>query len=536
MVALTVKGFLGENRALRPTFLPPPVGVVSVNQKPGRGDLRPWRSPLNVATVPTGRRTIYRMGRDVISDSQYWLSWTTPVHVVTGLVADDETERTYYTGDGPPKVTDNQMGIGTPPYPSSNRPLGLPKPVGAPTVTPLTTGSSTQQEAYFYVYTYVNDWGWESAPSPVSAVSIRKIDGTSTISGFSSVPDGNYAVTAIRVYRTQSSSSGTVFQQLAEVSVGTTSVVDNNQTLGSALETTFWLPAPSDLRRLTPLWNGMLAGISDGAVRFCEADVPYAWPPTYEVLPSDGKPVSLGVYGQNLVVLTNTRPLLVAGSTPDAMDAAPIPMAQACIAAESAVSMGSGVAWASEDGLCWYGDGGGRILTAGCMTREDWQALVPSTIVGAQYEGLYFGSYDDGSGRKGFIVDPQNPESIFFLTTGYLGMHFDELRDQLYVLNGVNVQKWDAGASFLTYRFRSRVFTLPAPMNLGCAAVVASSYPVTLRVFADGVLRHTETVASRRGFRLPSGFLADEWQVEVEGSTPVESVTLASSMTELAQT
>jgi len=38
-------GFAGENRALQPMLLPDAVGTVSRNQKPGRGDFRPWRNP-----------------------------------------------------------------------------------------------------------------------------------------------------------------------------------------------------------------------------------------------------------------------------------------------------------------------------------------------------------------------------------------------------------------------------------------------------------------------------------------------------------
>ncbi|NYW24490.1 hypothetical protein C6506_28775, partial [Escherichia coli] len=101
-------------------------------QKPGRGDLRPWRNPATVATVPAGRQTIYRMGRDVASDANYWLSWTGVVHAVRGFDTADTTERTYYTGDGAPKVTDNTIALASAPYPTASRPLGLPAPASAP--------------------------------------------------------------------------------------------------------------------------------------------------------------------------------------------------------------------------------------------------------------------------------------------------------------------------------------------------------------------------------------------------------------------
>ncbi len=784
MAIIRLGGFAGENRALHPSLLPESVGVASRNQRPGRGDLRPWRQPSTVATVPAGRQTIYRMGRDTATDATYWLSWAGTVHAVRGFDPNDTTERTYYTGDGIPKVTDNTAldGVGTQDNPGANwRPLGVPAPATAPTVaavaapavadagkfefviddatiagltvgavlrftriidgtdqtaqqitltagqgggvtraslagqidalqgfdataqdgasgavagvrvitsvvgvgfrvdkktsttqsydpavvtyanlfggqaagtaaagqvpagpavitiastsinatdTPvgdvwaltingaqpvrvtLPAGAGTfppavtaaslasalsvagvaasvvvaangvtqdvrvqtqaagtaatllirrvspaasdvfsaigvgneigQTEATkvttFYVYTYVTDWGWESAPSPPSAELTRAGDATATISAFATPPAGNYGINKLRIYRTQTGASGaTDFFFLREIALGTASTTDDNRDLGEPLPTTTWVMPPADMTHLTALWAGMLAGISGNRVRFSEPFTAYAWPEEYDVIPPDSKPVALGVFGQQLLVLTTGRPLLVTGSSPDSLDQQPLELPQGCVSARSVVSMGSGVAWASEDGLCWYGVGGARVLTASVMRREDWQALAPSTIVGRLYEGMYFGSYDDGSGRKGFMIDPANPLGIYFLDAGYEGMHFDELRDQLYVLSGTSVQKWDAGTSLMTCRFRSKVFRAPQPLNFACAEVKADAFPVTLRIWADGVFRHTQTVSNIAAFRLPGGFLADEWQFEVESSAAVQSVAVATSVEELAQ-
>jgi hypothetical protein len=537
MAMIRWAGFQGENRAIHPKLLNEAVGVKSVNQKPGRGDLRPWKTPVHVATVPAGRQTIYRMGRDVASEANYWLSWTGVVHAVRGFDAEDTTERTYYTGDGVPKVTDNTIALASAPYPTTSRPLGIPGPASAPSVSVTGTGAVNASQAnYYYAYTFVNDWGWESAPSPPSAEVIRKVDQGATISGFSAVPSGNYQINRIRVYRTQSGASGSAdFFFLREITLGTTSTTDDNRALGEVMPSASWLAPPADLTHLTNLWNGMMAGISGNGVRLCEAFTPYAWPMAYDVVPGDSKPVALGVFGQSLLVLTTGRPVLAAGSTPDSMDAAPMEFSQGCISARSAVSMGQGVAWASEDGLCWYGAGGPRILTAGIMLREDWQALKPATIIGKMYEGLYFGSYDDGTGRKGFMIDPGNPMGMYFLDAGYAALHFDELRDQLYVLDGTQVQKWDAGTA-MTFKAVSKVFKAPSVVNFGAMEVVADAYPVTVKVFADGVLKHTQTVTSRYPFRLPSGFAAFDWQIEATGTHAIQGVAMASSMEELAQT
>ena len=48
------------------------------------------------------------------------------------------------------------------------------------------------------------------------------------------------------------------------------------------------------------------------------------------------------------------------------------------------------------------------------------------------------------------------------------------------------------------------------------------------------MLRHTQTVADRNPFRLPGGFRAFDYQLELEGTRPVQAVALATSMQELA--
>jgi hypothetical protein len=548
---LTLSGFQGANRALHPKLLPDGVGVASNNQKPGRGDLRPWRSPLEVATVPAGTKSLYRMGRDVASDALYWLSWPKEVHVSQGFEAGDsvvygsdgavtgtgKTERTYYTGDGAPKVTDTTLALAAAPYPMAARDLGVPKPPSAITASLATVfakagSAEAMQETVFYVYTYVSDWGSEGAPSNVSIqVDKQRVD-TVSLTGFSAPPSGNYGINRMRIYRTKASAGGAEFYLFRTVAIGTQLVVDADEELGEVMPTATWEMPPADLKGLISLWNGMLAGISGNSVRFCEAYVPYAWPPEYDAVPPDGTPVALGVFGQSVLVLTTGRPLLLSGSSPDSMDQQPLEIPQGCMAARSVVSMGNGVAWSSNDGLCWYGAGGARILTSGIMTREDWQALRPASVIGCMYEGLYFGSYDDGTGRKGFMIDPGNAQGIYFLDVGFEAMHFDELQDQLYVVADNKLMRWDAGIP-MQATFKSKVFRTPHPTNFSCAQVVADGYPLTVKVYADGVLQHTQTVENRQPFRLPSGFKAEDWQVSVVTNHAVQGLVIANNMSEL---
>lgn len=535
MSIIRVAGFLGANKALQPMLLPETVGTVCENIKPGRGDMRPWKVPLNVATVPASRQTIYRMGRDVASDSQYWLSWTTDVHAVVGGNADDTAERTYFTGSGTPKWTNTTLALATAPYPTAARELGVPAPASACTLI-ASGGVSEDMETRFYTYTYVSDIGEESAPAAPSLQLTCKADDTVTINSLAAAPAGNYGITLIRVYRTQDSSNGADFYFLREIASTLTTTTDDNRDLGEALATTTWLVPDAGMKFLTGLWNGMMAGIVGRSVRFCEAYVYYAWPIAYEILPTNAQPVALATYGQNLVMLTNGNPSIITGSSPESMDEQPVEFNQACIAPKSAVGMGHGVAWAAPDGLAYIGQGGARLLTQSIMTRDDWQAINPSSIVGTMYEGQYFGFYNDGS-AKCFILDPANPQGMYFLDFGCTALYLDPLQDALYILNTTSVLKFDAGATYKTATFKSKLFHQPAPIpGFACAKVVAEAFPVTFKLYADGVLKHTQTVANALPFRLPSGYRAQDYQIEISGTTNVQLVAMAHSMQELGTT
>jgi hypothetical protein len=557
---LLFHGFRGENRALHPKLLPDTVGTVSRNANPVRGDLRPWRAPLAVATVPGGRNTIYRMGRDVASDALYWLSWTGIVHAVRGLIADDTSERTYYTGDGVPKWTDNTIALASGAYPTAWRQLGVPAPTAAmmvgTLVGTLAAGTSTTSETRFYTYTFVTSLGEESAPAPVSTAWYGPDDSTLTLGNLGPAPSGAFLIDRIRIYRTQSGQAGaTEFYFLRELGSTQTTTTDDGRSLGEVLPTDGWLPPPAGLHTLTGMWNGMLAGISGNAVRYSVAYKPYAWPVAFETLPADAKPVSLAVFGQRLLVLTTGRPVLVSGTSPDSLDEQPLEISQSCVAPRATVAFGHGVAWACPDGLAYFGEGGAKLLTNGLLTREDWQAMHPETMVAGMYEGAYLCFFDDVDGaRRGFLLDPMNPTGLYFLDVGYSAIYFDRLQDALYILDGTAIKKWDASTALMTARYVTKTTALPMPFSFSWGKVAANGYPVTLKLNAleleaSEIAQHvaafpgrcvphatgvqfTLQVPSAQAFRLPA-IPARAWQFDLTTAQPVQGLAVAQSIDEL---
>jgi len=86
--------------------------------------------------------------------------------------------------------------------------------------------------------------------------------------------------------------------------------------------------------------------------------------------------------------------------------------------------------------------------------------------------------------------------------------------------------------------WRSKVFTGPGPMTLAAARVDAdfeADARLRVTIWADGCQRLSRELTDSRPFRLPGGFRARDWQVEVRGTAAVREIRLASSMEDLAR-
>jgi hypothetical protein len=535
MQPINVTGFQGSNQLLDPRQLPETVGVTVVDADPrGGGHLEPLKARTTVATVPASpqRQTIWRMGRDVPNDAQYWLGWSNVVTPTLGF-GNDTTERTYYTGDGTPKWTNNVIGLtGGPPYPQATRELAVPAPTSALTATLTTDGTSGDEAEVFYVETFVNDLGWESAPGPVSNGVLCKPGAILALSSLGTPPAGNYGFVTRRIYRTQAGTNNSAdFYFLIEVPIATTSTTDDARQLGGLLATEGWLPPPTDGFGLVTLWNSMMAMLSGKELYICEAGFPYAWPLKY-VKEFKDTPVATACWGQNLLVLTTGTPVCFYGQDPASITDQPPGLAQACRSARGVVSFSFGVVWPSNEGLAFYGDRGQYLVTKDILTPDQWRALNPDTMVAGRWGRFYVCSYNVGT-QKGFMIDPLNPAGgIWYLSQGFDACHYDELADQLYVLNGGNVNKFAAGSS-LTANYVSKQFLQPYAVNYGYCKVVATAYPVTVKIYANGSLSETRTVNDRYGFTLKSGFTAEDWQVEIDSNQKVQLVRLAMRMSDL---
>ena len=245
-----------------------------------------------------------------------------------------------------------------------------------------------------YVYTYVSALGEEGAPSPPSAA-IASLDGdTISITGLQAPSTHFRDITAINIYRTNSTQAGTEYQFVKVIAVATSttdSVLAEN--LGEVLGTTTWFVPPADMEGITSMPNGMMVGFEGKNIHMCEPYFPHAWPPEYDQA-IDYEIVGMAAIGNSVAILTEGVPYILTGSHPRNANARPYKLNQACVSKESIASTEDRIMYASPDGLVEISVNGAKLITADYVGKAEWAAYDPTTMVGEIHDDKYFGFYD----------------------------------------------------------------------------------------------------------------------------------------------
>jgi len=406
------------------------------------------------------------------------------------------------------------------------------------------------QASVSYVYTKVQAWPdgsvEESAPSPPTTVyDVSKGQGL-VLSGFESWEADAYLTRTRRIYRLASGTSGAEYMYLAEIALGETTYNDYVQTSGEdeedpiyailsvsseVLETTDWIPPPSNLKGLTQCGNGMLIGYVGNKLYVSEPWVGYAWPDAY-TLTFDYDIVALGVYNESIVVLTEAYPYIVTGLDPQSLSQIILPYEQACVSARGVVETNVGIIYPCPDGLFLINGTQGKLLTKNIYTKEQWAALGPSSLISFFYDDMYLGLFSGtGTGIAFNFKEDQYVVDINVGGASFAGGFLHAEDDALYLVDGVSIRQWAEG-EYLECTWKSKLFRTGELHNFACAAVVADG-EVTFKLYADGALKHTQSVVDEEMFRLPGGYRSREWEFELAGISGVDSVAIGQQSGEL---
>ncbi len=500
MAGFKLDNFGGVIPRLGSRLLPVNGAQVAQNVKLFAGELRSWQRTTSVNT-PTKTGALQSMYRMYGTSTDYWLSWADDVDAVRGPIAGDTSFKLYYTGDtstgtnyiaGPRKTNLSLATVGGTDYPHDWLEMGVPAPGSAPTVVG-TGGTATTSITRVYLYTYVTGsdaqggaWNEEGPPSPLGT-GTGKSDAVWCVSAMSTGTVGKYAFTGAtkNLYRALTDNAGnTNFQKVANIVVSTSSYSDSvaDGSLGvicpsfiTGVVNSEWVAPPYDLRGLIALPNGIMAGFSGNNICFSEPFFPHAWPIRYR-LATNFSIVSLGRFGQTLIVTTKGFPYAVSGARPDSMAMAMIEENHPCVSKRSTVSFPFGVAWATPDGLALAGVGGAVNAIEPFMKRDEWRAqCFPETIIAHQFQNVYFGFFNNGTENLNFIFDKTNTQGP--LTFGNFdadGAWNDPETSKLYLMQNGSIRQWDADTlNQALFDWRSKTFVLPRPLNYGAMLVDA---------------------------------------------------------------
>lgn len=423
-----------------------------------------------------------------------------------------------------------------------------------------------------YVFTLVNGYGEEGPPSkpteptPVTPDTSVPLDLTwakdnATASLNLTNPYG-YNVTKLRIYRTDATgtfrllptveNSNTVYERTVSATMET-AVSDTalDSTLGEPLSTQGYLEPPIDLKGITALPNGVMVGFRQSDVEnqktgktVC-ASVPfhpYAWPIEYRIN-TESFIVGLAPTATGLVVLTDAMPYVITGTDPASWSAVKLEAQEPCLSKRSIVDMGDYAMYASPNGLIAIAGAEVKNALANVMTREQWEAYNPSTIIGSFYNGRYIGSYVSGSVRKSFVFNPADG-SFSDTELDLRALWNDQKTGKLWALNAAGeLREWGAGSD-LAYTWTSKLFLIPKPVNFASMQVLLEDYTkaTTVQVYVSDAkipLFQTEgvsapkTLTDNAPFRLPSGYMSQAYQVELKGTGRVRAVGIATAVDEL---
>lgn len=398
----------------------------------------------------------------------------------------------------------------------------------------VTVAASTSHiETRAYVFTLVNNYDEEGAPSPSSMLDVAYKQPV-TIGVSLPAVDQYVPFKAIRVYRSNTSSTGAAdYQFVADFPLnGGLDMVLSSQ-LNEPLHSYEWLPPSPSLQGLCSIGNGVMAAFKGNEVQFCEAYRGSAWPPSY-TLPLPYNIVSIIPYGSGLLATTTAYPYLISGVTPDSMSQMRIPAIQAGVSKRSIADTGHGIVYASNDGLVMVnGANAGLENSQAFFTREDWRARYGTRLSAlklACHDGALIGFFEDADG---FVI---RLDEVAGTLTKYTGRHSAAFIlpqiDQVYMASGTTISQF-AGGAIGAMTWKSGEYVAAKPLNFG-AGHFDGSGSFTLTVYCDGVLKHTRTLTDIGQFRLPSGFLARKWSFKLVGTGTVRALHIAESMMELA--
>ncbi|MDB2580782.1 hypothetical protein N9X62_00105 [Candidatus Poseidoniales archaeon] len=556
MAGFKLTTFSGLNEKVSPRLLPEDMAQNAENVFLDSGRIEGIKTDVNdpseagsthpAVNIDGTTKTIFK------ASSSAWFTFTQDVDIIKSPIKEDSHGRFYFTGSGTfPKYTSTSVGItGSGPFPATSYRLGLPTPASFtsnPSVDDSTAEDGATTSSRAYIYTEITTFGEEGPASLVTSSDIIDASNGSTVTlGLPAASSGNYTIAKRRIYRTDLNGIFRFVKDVSGTASGTTTEAVKDALLGEEIESTDNLAPPDDVTAdhpdgpmlgITSMPNGITAGFSGNTLLFSEAYLPHSFPIRNQLTSKDDI-VGIASIASGLLIVTKGKPLMASGTDPSAMAMVEIDANLPCTNKRSLVDMGEYAIYASPDGLVLASNSGINLITEQILTRDQWQSYYPNNIEAYEYEGKYIAFTWDGtnaSSKQGFLFDPRGQKNAFVKLDFYATAGFnDRENDELYLVIGGVLKKFARGTSNRTYTWKSKEFYTNRPISPGVAKVSADSYSsLTFKLFADGSLKHTQTVTNSEIFRLPGGYRAKAFEIQLEGIDVVNEVCVYESPQEI---
>lgn len=472
MAGLKLQDFQGLVPRMSARLLPAMAATTARNTKLLQGELRGFRAPREVADLTDEYFDVERVYRvrdpDEMGYGDVWLAFDSKnVDVIRSPIVNDQFDRYYWAGDGRPMYnTAGRIFTGHDAYY-----LGIPTPVNDPTVTPPVGTDQTRA----YVYTFVSAYGEEGPPSPPTLAT--GTTGTWALSGMdTTVPDATHRnILTKKIYRTVPGNSSSSFFFVAEIPLADSTYNDNETddtvAANNLLESTTWVEPPTDLEGWVVMPNGYIVGWVGRRLIFSEPYRPHAYPAEYEL--STEFPIKgLVVWGSTLVIGTESQPYMGQGVHPASFTMQKMDAVEPCLSRRGMVATVAGAYYPSINGLALVNANGVSIITQDILTKEEWAAYNPEDIFAAQL-GLQYIAFNSES--FGFVFNPTEPKTKLVELDRFdnvKGIETDKYSGNVLIVSQNRVWEWDPeGSERLFWRWKSKVFQLPKPMNLGAVRI-----------------------------------------------------------------
>lgn len=405
-----------------------------------------------------------------------------------------------------------------------------------------------------FVYTFINKYGEESAPSPPSR-SYLYVPGETEIrlfGAFNSAP--NPAVVASRVYMLVEGA----WRRLAHVDLeiaatATTATIPNLTTIDATAANNYidfkidpaqtaeeligeeWEPPPNSLVAMTALDNGVLAVAQEHDVYLSE---PYYWHafPESNRYSVEGTIRAIANIGGGFAVLTDRGTQFFFGTNPATMVQSAVSFPYSITDKSSLTEFEGGAVYVCDDGVAIISASGGQIATDGWIDRESWRANVKLTECRTEmYEGrvVLATRNPENNNPIGYVLNLEIGEiTSFDVSTSALQAGF--IRDPrsnevCYVIDAVGLGVFNRGNQLVAL-WESGDIWLPYGVSLNTLYVQSDEYPVTVKVTPKNRTTRTIIVTLPRPMRMPATDRARSIRVRVESGQQVGRCALANDM------